>query len=75
MIANLLVAWLLLAPLVGLVVGVWIASPDDDELGCPGWCPCDSCADDAGWLDDQPAEALSDAEVQRRFARICGWVQ
>lgn len=38
----------------------------------PSPCHADT---DGDWLDDQPAEVLSDAEVERQFARLAGWVQ
>jgi hypothetical protein len=41
-----------------------IDSPTDPE---PAW--------DEHWVDVWPTDDLTDAEVERRFARIVGWVQ
>lgn len=67
-------AWALLAVPVAIVIGGLIRR-GDQQLAEPEPSPQPSW--DEHWLDVWPAETLelSDAEVERRFARIAGWVQ
>jgi hypothetical protein len=65
--------WALVAVAAGVALGRALRDAAPSE--CPHAQPDPEPAWDETWADVWPTDDLTDAEVERRFARIVGWVE